>query len=121
MHAYGGANACPITIGQTVKTQTGVSDGNITNKGFDARIGSNTDSFSDVFGLDASGNYYVKNPNSPRFGIMPVAQDLTNSWPLAGDATITVQGYVLVYIGNTQKPPLSTPPTPAAARSSRSI
>jgi hypothetical protein len=104
--AYGGANACPITIGQTIKTQTGVSDGNITNKGFDARIGSNTESFSDVFGLDASGNYYVKNANSPRLGIMPVAQDSTNAWPLAGDATITVKGYVLVYIGNTQDPPL---------------
>ena len=59
-NAYGGADACPITIGQTVQTQTGVSTGNITNKGFDARIGSNTDSFSDVFGQDASGNYYVK-------------------------------------------------------------
>jgi hypothetical protein len=102
----GGADACPIAIGQTIATQTGVQTGNITTKGFDVRIGSNTDSFSDVFGLDASGNYYVKNANSPRLGIMPIAQDATNSWPLAGGATITVMGYVLVYIGNTQKPPL---------------
>jgi hypothetical protein len=106
--AYGGANACPITVGQTVQTQTGVSTGNITNKGFDARIGSNTDSFSDVFGKDANGNYYVKNENSPRLGIMPIAQDSTGSWPLSGNATITVQGYLLVYIGNTKDlvPPL---------------
>jgi hypothetical protein len=103
--AYGGADACPITIGQTVQTQTGVSSGNITNKGFDARIGSNTDSFSDVFGQDGNGNYYVKKLDSPRLAVMPIAQDTTGNWPLAGDAAITVQGYVLVYIGDTTKPP----------------
>jgi Flp pilus assembly protein TadG len=103
--AYGGANACPITIGQTVKTQTGVSTGNITTKGFDVRIGSNTDSFSDVFGKDANGNYYVKNASSPRLGIIPIAQDSSGNWPLSQNATITVQGYVLVYIGNTLDPP----------------
>ena len=103
--AYGGANACPIAIGQTVQTQTGVSTGNITTKGFDARIGSNTDSFSDVFGQDASGGYYVKKLDSPRLGIMPIAQDTGGSWPLAGNASIVVKGYVLVYIGDTTKPP----------------
>jgi hypothetical protein len=103
--ARGGADACPIAIGQTVPTQTGVQNGNITTKGFDVRIGSNTESFSDVFGLDASGNYYVKNPNSPRLGIMPIAQDSTSDWPLAGGAAITVKGYALVYIGNRQDPP----------------
>jgi hypothetical protein len=103
--AYGGADACPITIGQTIDTQTGVSTGNITNKGFDARIGSNTDSFTDVFGKDANGNYYVKKADSPRLGIIPIAQDTTGSWPLTGGATITMKGYVLVYIGDTTKPP----------------
>jgi hypothetical protein len=103
--AYGGADACPITIGQTIQTQTGVSTGNITNKGFDVRIGSNTDSFSDVFGQDASGNYYVKNASSPRLAVIPVAQDTSGNWPLSGNATITMQGYVLVYIGDTTKPP----------------
>jgi Flp pilus assembly protein TadG len=101
----GGADPCPLAIGDTVSTQTGGQQGNITTKGFDVRIGSNTDSFSDVFGLDASGNYYVKNPNSPRFGIMPIAQDSGGGWPLAGNAQITVQGYALVYIGNRQDPP----------------
>ena len=52
---YGGVDACPITIGQPIETQTGVTTGNITNKGFDVRIGNNTDSFSDVFGQDAEG------------------------------------------------------------------
>ena len=69
------------------------------------RIGSNTDSFSDVFGQDASGNYYVKKTDSPRLGIIPVAQDTTGNWPLTGNATMTMQGYVLVYIGDTTKPP----------------
>jgi hypothetical protein len=101
---YGGADACPITIGQSIQTQTGVSTGNITTKGFDARIGDNTDSFSDVFGQDASG-YYIKKIDSPRLGIMPIAQDTTGAWPLASNAAITVTGYVFVYIGDTSKPP----------------
>ena len=103
--AYGGVDACPIAIGQSIQTQTGVSTGNITNKGLDVRIGSNTDSFSDVFGQDAQGNYYVKKADSPRLGIIPVAQDTTGNWPLSGNATMTMQGYVLVYIGDTSKPP----------------
>ncbi len=103
--AYGGADACPITIGQEIQTQTGVSTGNITNKGFDPRIGTNTDSFSDVFGKDSSGNYYVKKTGSPRLGVIPIAQDTTGNWPLSGNAAMTVQGYVLVYIGNTENPP----------------
>jgi Flp pilus assembly protein TadG len=103
--AYGGADACPLAIGQTIQTQTGVSSGNITTKGLDPRIGSNTDSFSDVFGQDANGNYYVKNAASPRLGVLPVAQDTTGNWPLSGNATMTMQGYVLVYIGDTSKPP----------------
>jgi putative Flp pilus-assembly TadE/G-like protein len=102
---YGGEDACPISVGQTIQTQTGVSTGNITTKGFDVRIGSNTDSFSDVFGQDADGNYYVKKTNSPRLGIIPVAQDTSGSWPLSGNATMTMQGYVLVYIGDTSSPP----------------
>lgn len=103
--AYGGADACPISIGQSIQTQTGISNGNITNKGFDARIGSNTDSFSDVFGQDGQGNYYVKKADSPRLGIIPIAQDSTGNWPLSGNATMSMQGYVLVYIGDTTKPP----------------
>jgi hypothetical protein len=103
--AFGGADACPISIGQAIQTQTGVSTGNITNKGFDARIGSNTDSFSDVFGQDASGDWYVKKADSPRLGVLPVADDASGNWPLSGNATITVRGYVLVYIGDTTKPP----------------
>ena len=97
--------ACPISIGQSIQTQTGISNGNITNKGFDARIGSNTDSFSDVFGQDGQGNYYVKKADSPRLGIIPIAQDSTGNWPLSGNATMSMQGYVLVYIGDTTKPP----------------
>jgi hypothetical protein len=34
-----------------------------------------------------------------------VAQDASGQWPLSGNATITMQGYILVYIGDTSKPP----------------
>jgi hypothetical protein len=102
---FGGVDACPITIGQPIETQTGVTTGNITNKGFDVRIGGNTDSFSDVFGQDADGNYYVKNTASPRLGVIPIAKDTSGNWPLTGGATMTMTGYVLVYIGATTRPP----------------
>jgi Putative Flp pilus-assembly TadE/G-like len=106
---YGGADACPIVIGQDIATQTGVSTGNITTKGFDVRIGSNTDSFSDVFGQDANGNYYVKKTDSPRLGVIPIAQDASGSWPLSGGATMKMVGYVFVYIGDTTNPPTYPP------------
>ena len=103
--AYGGVDACPIVVGDTIQTQTGVSTGNITNKGLEARVGSNTDSFSDVFGQDASGGYYVKKTDSPRLGLMPVADDSSGNWPLSGNAAMVMRGYVLVYIGDTTRPP----------------
>jgi hypothetical protein len=103
--AHGGADACPIPIGDSIQTQTGVSTGNITNKGLDARIGSNTDSFSDVFGQDASGGYYIKAVDSPRLGLVPIADDPSGNWPLSGNASMTMRGYVLVYIGDTTRPP----------------
>ena len=103
--SFGGVDACPISIGQSIQTQTGVSTGNITTKGLDVRIGSNTDSFGDVFGQDAQGHYFVKKADSPRLGIIPVAQDTSGNWPLTGNATMLMQGYVLVYIGDTSKPP----------------
>jgi len=43
--------------------------------------------------------------DTPRLGIIPVAQDTTGNWPLTGNATMTMQGYVLVYIGDTYRPP----------------
>jgi hypothetical protein len=102
---FGGVDACPITIGQSIETQTGVTTGNITNKGLDVRIGSNTDSFSDVFGQAADGSYYVKKADSPRLGVIPIAADSSGNWPLTGGATMTMIGYVLVYIGDTTRPP----------------
>ena len=103
--SFGGVDACPISIGQSIQTQTGVSTGNITRKGLDVRIGSNGDSFGDGFGQDPQGHYFVKKADSPRLGIIPVAQDMTGNWPLTGNATMLMQGYVLVYSGDTSKPP----------------
>ena len=116
--AYGGADACPIPIGQTIQTQTGVSTGNITNKGFDARIGSNTDSFSDVFGQDASGNYYVKKADSPRLGIIPIAEDSQGKWPLSGNAHRRPRAMSSSTSATRPIRP-TTPPTRATATASR--
>lgn len=101
--ARGGEDACPIEIGQEIRTQTGVQIGQVRS-GFDDRLEGNMDTFNDVFGQTADGSYYVKNPDSPRLGLMPIAEDSTGSWPLQGDASMTVRGYVLAYIGRTSSP-----------------
>jgi len=103
--SFGGVDACAIALGQHIETQTGIATGNITNKGFDARIGDNTQSFSDVFGQASDGSYYVKDPSSPRLGVIPIAQDANGNWPLTGGADMTMVGYTLVYIGDTGSPP----------------
>ena len=37
--------------------------------------------------------------------MIPVADDGSGNWPLSGNATMTMHGYVLVYIGDTTRPP----------------
>lgn len=100
--AGGGEDACPILIGQTIRTQTGVQVGQVRS-GFNARLDGNLDTFDDVFGRASDGSYYVKNADSPRLALMPIA-DASGSWPLQGNASMTVRGYVLAYIGRTTSP-----------------
>ncbi|MBC7462337.1 MAG: hypothetical protein H7287_13330, partial [Thermoleophilia bacterium] len=102
--AFGGADACPIDIGQSIETQTGVTSGNLT-QGFDARIGTNTDSFSDVFSFNATtGTYVINKPSSPRLGIIPLAGGGGN-WPLTAGQSMVVSGYAFVYIGDRTRSP----------------
>lgn len=98
----GGSDACPIEIGQEIRTQTGVQVGQVRS-GFNDRLEGNMDTFDDVFGQTADGSYYVKLPDSPRLGLMPIA-DASGEWPLQGNASMTVRGYVLAYIGRTSSP-----------------
>ncbi|MCZ4495890.1 MAG: Flp pilus assembly protein TadG [Thermoleophilia bacterium] len=100
---FGGVDACHIDVGDTIETQTGVTSGNL-NHGFDARLGSNRDSFDDVFRFDAeSGRYVILLPDSPRLGLVPLAEGTT--WPLSGGAEMEVSGYAFAYIGNRSNAP----------------
>jgi Flp pilus assembly protein TadG len=100
----GGADACAIDVGQTIETQTGVTSG-IVSQGFSTRIGSNRDSFEDVFEYDAArGRYIIKKSDSPRLGIVPLAEG-GGGWPLSGGEEMTVSGYAFVYIGNRSDAP----------------
>jgi Flp pilus assembly protein TadG len=101
--AFGGADACPIDVGQKIETQTGVTSG-VLNQGFDDRLNGNTDSFSDVFEYDpVAQRYLIKLPNSPRLGIVPLAGG-TGNWPLSSGQEMVVAGYVFVYIGDRSRP-----------------
>jgi Flp pilus assembly protein TadG len=99
----GGLIACAYDpLVETIDTQTGNVSGP-TRQGFDSRIGSNTDSFADVFQLDAdTGRYLLIKPESPRVALIPVVENAngTNQWP-QGHGEVLVVGYVLAYIGKT--------------------
>lgn len=98
----GGMDACGYAPGDLIQTETGNMSGP-TRQGFDGRIGTNSQSFSDVFTYDAaSGNYTVKDKTSPRLGWVPVIEntDGTATWP-SGSKDTRVLAYVLLYIGKT--------------------
>lgn len=103
---YGGTDACSVLPGETVMTETGNMAGK-ARSGFNRRIGSNSQSFDDVFEIDPQmpDHYYVKDVDSPRLGIVPIIEntDGTTNWP-GGSKPVKIVGYVLVYIGHTGEP-----------------
>jgi hypothetical protein len=97
----GGYDACASSIMSTIDTETGNMTGP-TSDGFDARIGTNGDTFGSVVHSDAdSGFQTIELPDSPRLGIVPIIEntDGTNQWP-NGSKDIRIIGYMMVYIGN---------------------
>ena len=100
---HGGVDSCAVAIGDTINTEPGNMSGP-TRQGLEDRIGSNTDSFDDLFTYDAhSSCWSAKNINSPRVGIVPVVEnsDGTSTWG-NGRHNVRVVGYVTVYIGKTE-------------------
>lgn len=100
----GGMDACAYEIGETLATEPGNMSGP-TRQGFDDRIGSNTQSFEDVFEWDASTErYIILDADSPRIGIVPVIENTDGSieWP-NGRKDVRVTAYVMVYIGKTDE------------------
>lgn len=102
----GGMDACAYDIGDTLPSEPGNMSGP-TRTGFDTRVGSNTDSFDDLFTYDAAaGRWSVRTMDSPRVGIVPVVENLDGSTSWTGGSTnLRVTGYVVVYIGKMDSPP----------------
>ncbi len=97
----GGINACGTEVGGLLPTETGNMTGP-TKKGFGDRLDGNTQSFDDIFSLDAtSGRYVIDEPDSPRIGIVPVIEntDGSSEWP-NGKKDVRIVSYMLVYIGD---------------------
>lgn len=104
--AFGGFDACGVEPGDTISTEPGNMAGP-TRQGFDDRIGTNRDSFAQVFEYDAgSDRYSILLPTSPRVGIVPVIENTngTTTWP-NGTKDVRIVHYVLVYIGRRSSPP----------------
>jgi Flp pilus assembly protein TadG len=98
--------ACAAPVGSTVTTETGNNSGPI-EQALKDRIGTNVQSFSDVFTFDSSlDRYIVRDPTSPRLGIVPVLENPngTTTWP-GGAKPVKIVGYLLVYIGKTDASP----------------
>lgn len=103
---YGGIDACATPIAETLDTEPGQMAGP-TRQGFDARLSGNSDSFSDVFGMDAdTGFHTIEKPESPRIGIVPVIENINgdNTWPNGRSQPIRILAYMLVYIGKVDSP-----------------
>jgi hypothetical protein len=92
----------PVNVGDPINTQNG--DVTSISKAFETRLNGNMDTFNDVFGKDASGNWYIKKPTSPRLAFMPIAEDTNGDWPLSSGGQMTLDGYVFAYIGRTTSP-----------------
>lgn len=100
----GGLDACAMTLGSQVRTKPGWSLGSVRS-GFNTRIDTNTQAITDVFELDpATGRYIIKDPTSPRLGVIPIIENLdgTTAW---GDKEARITGYTIVYIGDTSGGP----------------
>lgn len=100
----GKIRTCAAEPGEEVDAQTGWAAGNIKN-GFDDLIGSNRQSFDDVFKWDSDlQRYIVLDPDSPRIGVLPIVKDPKGSsnW-VKGD--MEVVGYTLCYLGDSTKSP----------------
>jgi Flp pilus assembly protein TadG len=109
--AFGGIDACALPIGSMIPTQTGGTNGPVL-QGLTTRVGSNTDSFNDVFEWNAAmGKYVIKKPDSPRLGIVPIAEGGA-TWSLTGGASMKVVGYGIVYLGDVTKPNANPYPYP---------
>lgn len=100
--SHGGVDACATNLGSTIETEPGNMSGP-TRQGFDDRVGSNSQTFSNVFTHDAAtGTWAVNDPESPRIGIVPVIETTTGgtTWP-SGRENVRIVSYMLVYIGKT--------------------
>ena len=97
--ARGGVDACASPILSTIDTEPGNMTGP-TKQGFDDRIGSDTDSYDDVFTNGANGLVTIDKPASPRLGIVPIIEQINgdNTWP-NGRKDVRILGYMMVYIG----------------------
>jgi hypothetical protein len=104
---YGGVDACATPIAETLDTETGNMTGQ-TKKSFEDRLVDNTDSYEDVFKVDAaSGFQTIEKPDSPRIGIVPVIENIDGgtTWPNGESQPIRILAYMLVYIGDRTDPP----------------
>jgi len=115
--ARGGDDACAMALGSVVSTEPGNMSGP-TRQGFDARLGTDDDTFTEVFRTDpATGTTVALLPSSPRIGIIPVVEQTNgaNTWP-NGRSNIRILSYMLCYIGKTD-----TPGNPAWTDNGRSV
>jgi hypothetical protein len=96
----GGQDACAYELDQNLNTEPGNMAGP-TQVALDARVGSNRDSFEDVFAYDnETGLYTVVKPDSPRLILVPIVVPVDGAavWP-SGRSPMHIIGFMFGYLG----------------------
>lgn len=91
---------CQVQVGDSLTTEPGVKVGP-TDEGLQTRIGSNTDTFSDVVRVDPNGGLAtIINYDSPRLVEVPIvvnSSDASDTWP-NGRGSVQVVGFAYFFI-----------------------
>jgi Flp pilus assembly protein TadG len=97
---------CQVNIGDTLPVKTGTVAGPL-DSGLSARIGSNTQSFTDVVQADPNGGQAkIIDSSSPRLVVIPLVTDMSNgsTWPSGSSSTVRVTGFAIVFITSWGNP-----------------
>lgn len=97
---------CQVNVGDTLPVKTGSMSGPL-DSGLTARIGSNTQSFSDVVQTDPNGGQAkIVDPTSPRLVVVPIVTDMSNgsNWPSGASSTVRVAAFAIVFITSWGNP-----------------
>ncbi len=88
-----GANACDLSVGQSVDVKTGNNSGP-TKQGIDYRVPT-FQPVSSIVSIDGLGNATILDPTSPQLVVVPLVEDVSGgtTWPTGSNTQVKVVGF----------------------------